>query len=182
MLMLAGLFAAPGCEQKPAEPMSGKITFKDVHRDAGQIAKPAVEHPQQTKEEPPKTLEVQRIDQAPEKDTSRDVRRDTNEDVKAVSESAKQDKAVFQKKLEAQLDKLDIKIGQLRAKGSNLAAAAKENWEQRMAELDVKRDAARAKLDKVVHASAEAWNDVQNAAESAYDDLDGAIRNAWRAF
>lgn len=59
MLMLAGLFAALGCEQKPADRTPGKVASEDVRRDAGQAVKTAAEYSQQTKEEFQKKLEKQ---------------------------------------------------------------------------------------------------------------------------
>ena len=59
MLMLAGLFAALGCEQKPGDRTPGKVTSDDVRRDAGQAAKTAVEYSQQAKEEFQMKLETQ---------------------------------------------------------------------------------------------------------------------------
>jgi len=57
-LMLAGLFSAVGCEQKPADRTPGKVTSEDVRRDAGQAAKTAVDYSQQTKEEFQKNLDA----------------------------------------------------------------------------------------------------------------------------
>jgi hypothetical protein len=51
-----------------------------------------------------------------------------------------------------------------------------------MAELETKREATRAKLAEVGHSSAEAWKDVQRGAQSAYDDLDKAFRDASKEF
>ena len=59
MLMLAGLLAAIGCEQKPADRTPGKVTSEDVRRDADQAVKTAEEYSQQTKEEFQKKLEAQ---------------------------------------------------------------------------------------------------------------------------
>ena len=59
VLMLAGLFAAIGCEQKPADRTPGKVTSEDVRRDAGQAVETAAEYSQQTKEEFQKDLEAQ---------------------------------------------------------------------------------------------------------------------------
>ena len=139
MLMLAGLLAAIGCEQKPADRTPGKVTSEDVRRDAGQAAETAAEFSQQTKEE-------------------------------------------FQKKLDTQLKELDAEIAKLREKGRDLKDEAKANWDQKMAELETKRDAARAKLAEVGHSSAEAWKDVQKGAQSAWDELDKAFRDASREF
>lgn len=145
MLMLAGLFAAIGCErcewceQKPADRTPGKVTSEDVRRDAGQAVNTAVEFSQQTKEE-------------------------------------------FQKKLEVQLNELDAKIAKLREKGRDLKDKAKVDWDQKMAELEKKREAASAKLAEVGHSSAEAWKDVQKGAQSAWDELDKAFRDASKEF
>ena len=59
MLMLAGLFASSGCEQKPADRTPGKVTPEDVRRDAGQAINTAAEYSQQAKEEFQKKLETQ---------------------------------------------------------------------------------------------------------------------------
>jgi len=139
MLLLAGLFAALGCEQKPADRTPGKVTSDYVRRDAGQAAKTAAEYSQQTKEE-------------------------------------------FQKNLDARLNELDAKIARLREKGRNLKDKAKANWDQKMAELETKREAASVKLAEIGHSSAEAWKDVQKGAQSAYDDLDKAFRDASKEF
>ena len=139
MLMLAGLFAALGCEQKPADRTPEKVTSEDVRRDAGQAAKTAEEFSQQTKEE-------------------------------------------FQKKLETQLNELDAKIVKLREKGRDLKDKAKANWDQKLADLETKRKAASAKLAEVDGSSAEAWKDVQKGAQSAWDELDKAFREASREF
>jgi len=139
MLMLAGLFAASGCEQKPGGRTPGKVTSDDMRRDAGQAAKTAVEYSQQAKQE-------------------------------------------FQKKLETQLNELDAKIAKLREKGRDLKDQAKADWDRKMAELETKREAASAKLAEVGRSSAEAWKDVQKGAQSAYDDLDKAFRDASQEF
>jgi TolA-binding protein len=139
MLILAGLFAALGCEQEPADRTPGKVTSQDVRRDAGQAVNTAAEYSQQ-------------------------------------------DKEVFQKKLESQLNELDAKIAKLHEKGRDLKDQAKANWDQKMAELETKRGAARAKLAEIGHSSKEAWKDVQKGAQLAYDDLDKAFRDASREF
>ena len=59
MLMLAGMFAAVGCERKPADRAPGKVTPEDVRHDAGQAVDTAAEYSQQTKEEFQKKLESQ---------------------------------------------------------------------------------------------------------------------------
>jgi hypothetical protein len=139
VFMLACLFAALGCEKKPADRTPDKVTSEDVHRDAGQAVKTAAEYSQQTKE-------------------------------------------AFQKGLDARLHELDRKIASLGEQGRDLKDQAKADWDRKMAELKTKREAAGAKLAEVGHSSAEAWKDVRKGAQSAYDELDKAFRDASREF
>jgi hypothetical protein len=121
-------------------------------------------------------------DRAPGKVTSEDVRRDAGQAVDTAAEFSQQSKEEYQKKLDARLQELDAEIAKLKAKGGDLKDDAKARWEQKMAELETKRDAARAKLAEVGHSSAEAWKDVQKGAQSAWDDLDKAVRDAAAEF
>jgi len=52
---------------------------------------------------------------------------------------------------------LETEIAKLQEKGRDLKEDAKANWDQKMADLETKRDAARAKLAEVGQSSAEAW-------------------------
>ncbi len=114
--------------------------------------------------------------------TSEDVRRDAGQAVNTGAAFSQQTKEEFQKNLDARLKELDGEIAKLREKGRDLKDQAKANWDQKMADLETKRDAARAKLAEVGHASAEAWKDVQKKAQSAWDELDKAFHDASREF
>ncbi len=126
--------------------------------------------------------EQRSADQTPGKVTSEDVRRDAGEAAKTAADYSQQTKDEFQKRLDARLKELDAEIAQLREKGSDLKDDAKVNWDRKMADLETKRDAARTKLAEVGHSSAEAWKDVQKGAQSAWDELDKAFRDASREF
>ncbi len=121
-------------------------------------------------------------DQTPGKVTSEDVRRDAGQAVDTAAKFSQQTKEEFQKRLEARLEELDVKIAELREKGKDLKDEAKANWDQKLADLETKRDAARAKLAEVGQSSAEAWKDVQQGAQSAWDDLEQAFQDASREF
>ena len=118
----------------------------------------------------------------PGKVTSEDVRRDAGQAVDTAAEFSQQTKEEFQKNLDARLKNMDAEIAKLREKGRDLKDKAKADWDQKMAELETKREAASAKLAEVGHSSAEAWKDVQQGAQSAWDELDKAFRDASREF
>ena len=82
----------------------------------------------------------------PEKVTSEDVRRDAGHTAETAVEYSRQTKEEFQKKLESRLEKLDREIAKLHEKGRDLKDKAKADWNQKMADLETKREAAGAKL------------------------------------
>ncbi len=118
----------------------------------------------------------------PGKVTSEDVRRDAGKAVETATEFSQQTKEEFQKNLESRLKELDAEIAKLRVKGNDLKDEAKANWDQKMANLETKREAARVKLDEIGHSSAEAWKDIQKGTQAAWDDLDKAFRDASQEF
>jgi TolA-binding protein len=121
-------------------------------------------------------------DQPAGKVTSEDVRRDAGQAAETAVEYSRQTKEEFQKKLEAGLKEVDGEIAKLREKGGDLKDQAKTDWDQKMADLETKREAARAKLAEVRDSSVEAWKDIQQGAQSAWDELDKAFRDASREF
>ena len=121
-------------------------------------------------------------DRTPGKVTSENVRRDAVQAGNTAAEFSQQTKEEFQKGFDAQLKERDGEIAKLREKGRDLKDQAKADWERTMVDLEGKRDAARAKLAEVGHASAEAWKDVRKGAQSAWDDLEKAFRDASREF
>ena len=126
--------------------------------------------------------EQQPTGRTPGKVTSEDVRRDAGQAGKTAVEFSQQTKEEFEKKLKTRLHELDVEIVQLREKGRDLKGEAKANWDRKLAKLEAKRDAANAKLTEVGHSSAEAWKDVQQGAQSAWDELDKAFSDASREF
>jgi TolA-binding protein len=126
--------------------------------------------------------EQKSADRTPGKVTPEDVRRDAGHAIDTTAEYSRQTMEEFQKKLETQLNDLDAKIDKLRDKGRDLQGEAKAKWDRKIVDLEKKRDAARDKLAKLGHSSAEAWKDVQKGAQSAWDELDKAFRDASREF
>ena len=126
--------------------------------------------------------EQQSADPKPGKVTSQDVRRDAGQAVDTAAEFSKQTKEEFQTKLDTRLKELDAEIAKLREKGRDLKDKAKIDRDRKMAELETKRVAARAKLAEVRESSADAWKDVQRGAQSAWDEVDKAFREASREF
>ena len=114
--------------------------------------------------------------------TSDDVRRDAENAIDTAAEFSRQTKDEFQSKLNARLTELDEEIVVLREKGSALKDDAKARWDEKLVNLEIKREAARVKLAEVKDSSAEAWKDLQKGAQSAWSELDTAFREASSEF
>jgi TolA-binding protein len=126
--------------------------------------------------------EQESADPTPNKVTSENVHRDFGQAVQTAVEVSQQTQQEYQQSLADRLTKLDAEIAKLREKGRDLKDQAKADWDQKLADLETKRNAARAKLVEVGHASAEAWKDIQQGAQSAWDELDKAVGDAAREF
>lgn len=118
----------------------------------------------------------------PGKVTSEDVRRDAGQALDTAAQYSEQAKVEFQKKLEVRLQEMDVEIAKLREQGRDLTDDAKVRWDRKLAELETKREAASVKLAEVTDSTAMAWKDVQKGAQSAWDDLEAAFREASNEF
>jgi TolA-binding protein len=116
------------------------------------------------------------------KPTSEEVRRDIGKAADSVAEYSEQTKQDYQRSLDTRIKEMEVEIEKLRLKGDALKDQAKDGWNQRIAELEIKRDAAIAQLAEVGRSSAEAWKDVQKGAQSAWAELDKAFHEASSEF
>ena len=117
-----------------------------------------------------------------EKITAEDVRREAGQAVETATEYTQQARDEFQKGFEVQLQDLDAEISKLREKSRSITDQAKASWDQKMVELEIKRDAARAKLVEVGQSSKEAWEEVRKGAQAAWTELEKAFHEAAREF
>ena len=126
--------------------------------------------------------ESKSTDVVPGKVTSEDVRKDATHAVNTAVEFSEQNKEEFQKNLDSKLQAMDAEIKKLREKGQGLKDQAKADWDKKMVDLEAKREAVHAKVIDIGKSNAAAWKDVQNGAESAWNDLDKAFHDASNEF
>lgn len=80
-------------------------------------------------------------------------------------------KAEFMDKLKGQLQEWDDDIDQLRLKMKDLGDDAKVEYEERMVDLQEKRDAAQVKFNEIAEAGEEKWTDFKEDAEVVFDNM-----------
>jgi uncharacterized protein HemX len=93
-----------------------------------------------------------------------------------------QAKEQFERALNMKLERLDEEIREVQAKVTNLTAAAKAEWTEKMADLAAKRQAAETKLDEVRKSTEGAWEHLREGADRAWEELEQAVLKAKKEF
>jgi multidrug resistance efflux pump len=97
------------------------------------------------------------------------------------AETARQQRLVYQTKIEAKLHYLDREIDELKTEMKQ-SKLDRNQYDQRMAELERKRELAHEKLEKLQRSSQEAWVDMRAGIDAAMDDLESAYQKAAHHF
>jgi TolA-binding protein len=93
-------------------------------------------------------------------------------------ETARQEKQMYQDRVETNLRDLDRKIDVLKAKIAKANKVDRKQLDQEMAELDRKSEIAHQKLERLQISSQEAWVNMKAGIDSAMDDLETAYKQA----
>ena len=93
--------------------------------------------------------------------------------------SAEADRTTTQQKLSSQLDDLDAKMADLKARAQRAGDQAKAEWEARRPQLEAQREAAAKKLEELKQSSKESWSETSRKAEAAFVELEKGFKEAW---
>ena len=86
-----------------------------------------------------------------------------------------EEKKTYLKKMAEQLEQLDTKIVELKAKAAKAGKEATAEIDKRVAELTAKQQEARQKFQELKEAGAEKWESLKGRAEKARDGVEGAL-------
>jgi Skp family chaperone for outer membrane proteins len=127
VVMLAGLLAAIGCEQKATDRTPGKVTSEDVRRDAGQAVNTPAELSQRTKEEFEKNFDTRLKELDAEIAKLREKGRDLKDEAKT-----KWDRKMTE--LETKRDAARAKLAEVRDSGAeawkDVRKGAQSAWDE----------------------------------------------------
>jgi DNA anti-recombination protein RmuC len=105
-------------------------------------------------------------------DTKMDeAQKKAKEAAEAAAAAAKAKRDEYVKDMNKQLDALNVKYEEWKAKAAKAEGQAKKDLENKLDEMKVKRDAATKKLNEVKEASLDRWEKVKEGFGSAFDDL-----------
>ncbi|HEY1076523.1 MAG TPA: hypothetical protein VGE51_07525 [Fontimonas sp.] len=88
------------------------------------------------------------------------------------------DKALYQKKQQAQLDEYKAEIDKLKAKASKASADVQLEVNKQIRALETKLDEGRSKLAELAEATGEAWDELKSGVDSAWQSLKKGVSDA----
>jgi signal transduction protein with GAF and PtsI domain len=113
---------------------------------------------------------------ASDKPTTGDrVIRETQEAVTATKDYTIQQKDAFQRKVQAELEEIQVHISKLRGQVDHASAEARTDIQKGISELERKRDLAKKKAEDIHSATASSWEQVKSKTSAAMDDLRDSV-------
>ena len=99
------------------------------------------------------------------------VIRETQEAVTATKDYTIQQKDAFQRKVQTELDEMQVRITQLRGQVTHASAEARVDIQKAIGELEKKKDLAEKKAQDIHSATASSWEQAKLKTAVAMDDL-----------
>jgi hypothetical protein len=106
------------------------------------------------------------------------VIRETQEAVAATKDYTIQQKDAFQRKIQTELEEIQVHITKLRGQATHASAEAQTDIKKAIVELEKKKDLANKKAQEIHSATASSWEQVKSKTSAAMDDLRESINRA----
>jgi len=105
-----------------------------------------------------------------------DVKKETKEALETTKEYTVQQKEEFQKKMRAELDRMQQQIDHLTAKAHRAKKETKAELNHAIEELQEQKDAAGKKLKELESASGKAWGDLKSGVNNSMKELEKSYK------
>lgn len=92
------------------------------------------------------------------------------------------EKELYQQKKQAQLDEWEAEVNRIKAKASGASANAQLELNKEINALEGKIEQGKAKLAEIADASEDAWESIKEGVDSAWDSLKSAVNDAAEKF
>lgn len=99
-------------------------------------------------------------------------------DSQSTQEQAKQMRDEFVAKMQQEMDELNMKLAELRAKAQSLSGQAREEIEAQIKRLEQEQKEAAVKFDALKAATVETWNELKSGAAEALERFKRSIEKA----
>jgi hypothetical protein len=116
---------------------------------------------------------------APDKPVTGDtVIREAQEAVTITKDYTIQQKDAFRRKVQTELDEMQVLITQLRGQVAHTSAEARADIQKAIEELEKKKDLANKKAKDIHSATASSWEQAKSKTEAMMDDLRDSLTRA----
>jgi ribosome-interacting GTPase 1 len=116
---------------------------------------------------------------APDKPVTGDtVIREAQEAVTITKDYTIQQKDAFRRKVQSELDEMQVRITQLRGQVTHTSAEARADIQKAIEELEKKKDLANKKAEDIHSATASSWEQAKSKTEAMMDDLRDSLTRA----
>ena len=106
------------------------------------------------------------------------VIRETQEAVTITKDYTIQQKDAFRRKVQTELDEMQVLITQLRGQVTHTSAEARADIQKAIEELEKKKDLANKKAEDIHSATASSWEQAKSKTEAMMDDLRDSLTRA----
>jgi hypothetical protein len=106
------------------------------------------------------------------------VMRETQEAVTITKDYTIQQKDAFRRKVQTELDEMQVLITQLRGQVTHTSAEARADIQKAIKELEKKKDLANKKAEDIHSATASSWEQAKSKTEAMMDDLRDSLTRA----
>ena len=106
------------------------------------------------------------------------VMRETQEAVTITKDYTIQQKDAFRRKVQTELDEMQVLITQLRGQVTHTSAEARADIQKAIEELEKKKDLANKKAKDIHSATASSWEQAKSKTEAMMDDLRDSLTRA----
>jgi hypothetical protein len=110
------------------------------------------------------------------------VIREAQEAVTATKDYTIQQKAAFQRKVQTELEEMQVRITQLRGQVEYASAEARADIQKANGELEKKKDLVHKKAEDLHSATASSWEQAKSKTAPAMDDLRDSLKRALSHF
>ncbi len=97
--------------------------------------------------------------------------RETQEALRATKDYTIQQKDAFQRRIQTELDEMQVHISQLRARMKHESGKTRSDIQKAIEELEKKSDLANKKLQDIHSATTSSWEQAKSKTAAAIDDL-----------
>jgi len=106
------------------------------------------------------------------------VIRETQEAVTITKDYTIQQKDAFRRKVQTELDEMQVLITQLRGQVTHTSAEARADIQKAIKELEKKKDLANKKAEDIHSVTASSWEQAKSKTEAMMDDLRDSLTRA----